>query len=71
MDENQQKLVDIIKRQTDYDTKTIVLKLKEYNNDLEKIIREYNGINTNVESEAYNNKSTNQKMFAVMRDFFN
>lgn len=62
--------INIIKRQTDYNEETIVEKLKQYDNDIEKIILEYNGLNddnVNQEKEI----TTNQKIFKAIRDNMN
>ena len=62
--------INIIKRQTDYNEETIIEKLKQYDNDIEKIILEYNGLNddnANQEKEI----TTNQKIFKAIRDNMN
>ena len=62
--------INIIKRQTDYNEETIIEKLKQYDNDIEKIILEYNGLNddnANQEKEI----TTNQKIFMAIRENMN
>ena len=39
------ELVDIVKRQTDYNNKTAEEKLLEFDLNLEKVVRDYMGIN--------------------------
>jgi cytochrome c556 len=62
-----EKLVGIIKRQTNYDSETIQKKLIEYNNNVEMILKEFHGIKDKQEN---NDISTNQKIFKTIRDFF-
>ena len=65
-----ENLIAIIKRQTDYTEDVIIGKLKEYNNDIEKIILEYNNVDNGVDNFSDNNSSTNQKIFKAIRENF-
>tara|TARA_Y100000389_G_scaffold157666_1_gene158875 strand:+ start:1888 stop:2112 length:225 start_codon:yes stop_codon:yes gene_type:complete len=60
-------LINIIKRQTDYSEDVIVNKLKQYNNDVEKIILEYNNVELQNEDDKFKDMSTNQKIFKTIR----
>ena len=57
---------DIIMRQTDYDEETTEQKLKEHNNDVLKIIREYMG-SSNQRKETAKNSSVNQQTYKEIR----
>ena len=57
---------DIIMRQTDYDEETSEQKLKEHNNDVLKIIREYMG-SSNQPKESVKNASVNQQTYKEIR----
>ena len=57
---------DIITRQTDYDNETAMNKLKEYNYDVLKIIREYMG-SDNEQNTQEPVKSVNQQTFREIR----
>ena len=61
-------LINIIKRQTDYDDITIKEKLKLHNNNIIAIILEYNNIENKKEEEI--NISNNQKIFKAIRENF-
>jgi len=65
-----ENLIAIIKRQTDYTEDVIIGKLKEHNNDIEKIILEYNNVDNSVDNFGDNNSSTNQKIFKAIRENF-
>lgn len=66
MDNN---IINIIKRQTQYNDEEIIKKLKEHNNDIEKIILEYNNVNMDdINNEKIKNMSNNQKIFKVIRE---
>ena len=60
-------LINIIKRQTDYSEDIILNKLKQYNNDVEKIILEYNNVELQNEDDKFKDMSTNQKIFKTIR----
>jgi|TARA_B110000285_G_C15114425_1_gene613196 hypothetical protein len=61
--------INIIKRQTDYNHGEIIKKLKEHQNDIEKIILEYNNVNMDdINNEKIKNMSNNQKIFKVIRE---
>ena len=62
------KLIGIIKRQTDYDINTIKSKLQKHNNNVESVLKEYHGIEVKVNESK--NASTNQKIFQTIREFF-
>lgn len=68
MTEPKKEFISLIKRQTDYSEEIILEKLKEYENDVEKIILDYNGVNNNSENE---NITTNQKIFKAIRENMN
>lgn len=65
--------VSMLKRQTDYDEETIIKKLKEYNNDIMKIILEYNNFSEKEKEKKQQQKeiSINQGIFKAIRDNFN
>ena len=70
MEEIQNK-ISIIKRQTDYEEEKIKQKLQEYDNNIEKIIMEYHGIDLEKkEKDKFSNMTNNQKIFKSIRDFF-
>ena len=57
----------ILKRQTDYNEETIIQKLKEFDNNIENVIRDYQGITEKkIESKKI---STNQQIFKSIREF--
>ena len=58
--------IDIIQRQTDYTIEKIKIKLKEHNNDLHKIIKEYLEISEKQEKEL----TTNQTIYKEIRTMF-
>lgn len=64
-----QQIINIIKRQTDYDEETIKIKLKEFENNVSKIILEYNVGCPEIKKEE-KNLSNNQKIFKVIRENF-
>ena len=67
--EDKTEIINIIKRQTDYNEETIIKKLEEHNNNIENILYEFNGINIKEKEEKQNSKlSTNQKIFKSIRD---
>jgi hypothetical protein len=68
MAEPKKEFISLIKRQTDYSEEIILEKLKEYKNDVEKIILDYNGVNNNPENK---NITTNQKIFKAIRENMN
>lgn len=68
MTEPKKEFISIVKRQTDYSEEIILEKLKTYENDVEKIILDYNGVNNNL---ANINITTNQKIFKAIRDNMN
>lgn len=70
------ELKEVIKRQTDYSDECIEEKLKEYDNDVVNIIREYlnkdkkaDTKNDNEKSSKNDNeKSSNQERYKMIRD---
>ena len=68
MTESKKEFVSVIKRQTNYSEETILEKLKEHENNVEKIILEYNGIDNSPKCE---NITTNKKIFKAIRDNMN
>lgn len=68
MTEPKKEFISLVKRQTDYSEEIILEKLKTYENDVEKIILDYNGVNNNL---ANINITTNQKIFKAIRDNMN
>ena len=65
-EQEKNRIIAMIKRQTNYNEEEIIEKLKQHNNDVEKIIREYHGI---VETKPEKESSTNQKIFKSIREF--
>ena len=66
-----QQLINILKRQTNYDENTILEKMKLFNNNIEKIILDYHNIDLDKKKkEEENNMTSNQKIFKSIRSFF-
>ena len=64
----QHRLMDIIRRQTDYDDETIKKKLVDHNNNVINIIREFmNPNNIPIQKHTITPKTTNQKVFTEIR----
>ena len=65
------RLNDIVKRQTNYTDETIIQKLKEHDNNIITIVREYMKVNitknNNTDNNVNKNKTTNQKIFTEIR----
>ena len=55
-------------RQTNYDKETILEKLKEHENNIEKIIREFHGLSLEKKDDFQG--SNNQKIFKTIREYF-
>ena len=71
LNEKQIKLINVLKRQTDYDEETIIQKMKEFDNNIEKIILDYNNVDVEKrKKEEFSNLTSNQKIFKSIRDFF-
>ena len=69
MAEFNKELINLVKRQTNYSEELVLEKLKQYKNDVETIILEYNGV---VQTQNENNViTTNQKIFKAIRDNMN
>ena len=63
--------IKIIMRQTNYDRETIIKKLEEHNNNIEKIILEYFNVDLEEKKKKESDKlSMNQKIFKSIRDYF-
>ena len=65
------KLVSVVKNQTNYTEEISRQKLKEHNNDPIKVIREYMGISVNSQENEKKEKkdmSLNQKMYSEIGD---
>jgi transposase-like protein len=59
--------ISILKRQTDYSEEIIIQKLKELDNNIENVIRHYQG--TTEKKTESKSISTNQQIFKSIRDF--
>lgn len=71
LSQKQIKLINVLKRQTDYDEETIIQKMKEFNNNIEKIILDYNNVDVEKrKKEEFSNLTSNQKIFKSIRDYF-
>lgn len=71
LNENQKKIISLLKRQTDYNTETILEKMKLFNNNVEKIILDYNNVDPEQRKKnEFSSLSTNQKIFKSIRDYF-
>tara|TARA_B110000114_G_C14845628_1_gene298494 strand:- start:93 stop:323 length:231 start_codon:yes stop_codon:yes gene_type:complete len=68
MTEPQKELINMIKRQTEYSDEVILEKLKTHENNVERIILEYNGVENRQQIEDI---TTNQKIFKAIRDNMN
>ena len=71
LNENQKKIISLLKRQTDYNTETILEKMKLFNNNVEKIILDYNNVDPEQRKKnEFSSLTTNQKIFKSIRDYF-
>ena len=71
LDDKTKFLINVLKRQTNYDESTILNKLNTFNNDIEKIILDYNNVDLEQKKkEQEMNMTNNQKIFKSIRDFF-
>ena len=62
-------LKDIVMRQTDYSEEQALEKLKEHNNDIMTIVREFMGISTKTTKDTKNNNtSVNQQIYGEIRN---
>ena len=68
METEQTELINRIKRQTNYTEEKIIEKLKDFDNDEEKVIRDFHGILEPVISNSQ--MSNNQKIFKAIREMF-
>jgi hypothetical protein len=60
-------IISVIKRQTTYDEETIKEKLKEFDNDPTKVIKNYLGIDVNKKKEEKKFTSINQGIYSEIR----
>jgi len=67
-DFNSNKMIDIVMRQTEYNREKSIEMLKKHKGDVNKVIKEYLGIDLNPVKEE-SKKSTNQKIFNEIRNF--
>jgi hypothetical protein len=67
-EEDQESTIRFIMRQTNYDKETILEKLKEHENNIEKIIREFHGLSLEKKDDFQG--SNNQKIFKTIREYF-
>tara|TARA_A100001011_G_C14308669_1_gene844436 strand:- start:3637 stop:3879 length:243 start_codon:yes stop_codon:yes gene_type:complete len=70
MADTNKRLIDLIKRQTDYTEEVIVEKLALHENNIENIILEYNGV-YHCNKPVEKNITTNQKIFKAIRNNMN
>jgi N-acetylmuramic acid 6-phosphate (MurNAc-6-P) etherase len=63
-----QDLIQMIRRQTDYDEETCIQKLKEYNGNVELVVRAFHGLDQ--EKKSSTTLSTNQQIFKTIREKF-
>tara|TARA_B100000686_G_C16729971_1_gene940072 strand:+ start:171 stop:422 length:252 start_codon:yes stop_codon:yes gene_type:complete len=69
-EQRDKELLELIKRQTNYDNKTIKEKLKKWNNNYIYVIKEY--INPNFqEKKKEKEKTLNQQIMTEIRNFCN
>ena len=63
------ELIEIVMRQTNYDRDIAYLKLKKFDGDHEKVIKNYLGVKEKNHDNNLANKSTNQKIYNQIRNF--
>ena len=63
------EIIEIVMRQTNYDRENAYMKLREYHGDHEKVIKNYLGVKDAKDDDKFSDKSTNQKIFNHIRDF--
>ena len=63
-------IIDIVCRQTDYSKETAIQKLKLYDNDYQKVIKEFMGIPTEKTVSEPDNTSTSHKRYKIIRTEF-
>jgi len=68
-DIRKEEVIQLIKRQTDYDRETIVKKLKKWDNNYLYVIKEYINPNFKVEKKKKKIVSNNQTVFNEIRTF--
>lgn len=59
--------IEQISKQTNYSREEILKKLKEHNEDVILVIREYMGIKSSVENTKINSKQINQEIYRQIR----
>lgn len=67
---NIKEKVKRILTQTNYDINTAIEKLKIFKYDEILVIKDYMGIDNNVNNKKLNNMSTQQKIYKSFREFF-
>ena len=67
---NIKEKVKRILTQTNYDINTAIEKLKIFKYDEILVIKDYMGIDNNVNNKKLNNMSTQQKIYKSIREFF-
>ena len=71
LNEKNQQLINVLKRQTNYDENTILEKMNLFNNNIEKIILDYHNVDLEQKKkEQEDNMTSNQKIFKSIRTFF-
>lgn len=63
-----QDLIQMIRRQTDYDEEKCIQKLKDYNGNVELVVREFHGLDK--KKKLSTTLSTNQQIFKTIRENF-
>lgn len=69
MNKREEEIIKLIKNQTNYDTETIIEKLKQHNGNYLNVIKEYLNPNFKNTKKQQDNISLNQKMMKGYRDF--
>jgi CII-binding regulator of phage lambda lysogenization HflD len=67
MENEMENKIEQISNQTNYSRKEILKKLKEHNEDVISVIREYMGIKPSVENTKINTKQINQEIYRQIR----
>jgi hypothetical protein len=61
------ELIDVVKRQTDYDNNKAQDKLLEFDLSVEHVIRDYMGLSIDIKKKL-TNKSPNQERYRMIRE---
>ena len=64
-------IIELVKRQTNYNDEKIIQKLREWNNDYTSVIKEYLNPNFKNVKKTPNKQSTNQMIMTEIRNFMN